>query len=98
MFKFNTLFGASSESYGDYRITIKNDIEVLMQDYGNCKEGYRSSKVMELPIRQLTAFQKKAWLDSVKNKTPINPLTLRRIEVDGPTAAMLMILSKRPCV
>lgn len=83
------------EVFGDYEVVTRDGKEFLVQNYGNCKEGYRSAKCFELPVSRLTPEQKQSWDTSVKINKPVNPFTNRAIQVDGPTGAMLMILSKR---
>ena len=95
MFPFTCKLFRKKEVFGDYEIIRKNGIDILIQNYGNSKEGYRSAKCFNLPVSTLTPNQKLLWKLSVKEGKPINPLTKRIIQLDGPTAAMLMILSKR---
>lgn len=95
MFPFHCNLFRRKEEFGDYEVIKQNGKDILIQNYGNYKEGYRSAKRFELPVSKLTPTQKLLWKTSVKAGKPINPVTNKVICLDGPTAAMLMILSKR---
>ena len=89
-------FPAREEPSGDYRITRgKDGKETLVQDYGDPKVGYKSAKVFQVPVDRLTPDQRDVWIASVSQGTPRNPFTGRSLRMDGPTAAMLVMLAKR---
>jgi len=74
--------------YGYYAIKIIDGKEYIV--YGrNCV------KCFELPVSSLTLEQKQFWLDSLKSKKPVNPLTYQVVKLDSPIEAMLMILSSK---
>lgn len=81
--------------YGRYYIKEINGQEYLYQYIWSMKDGERHYREMALPVSSLTDAQKMAWKVSVRVGVPRNPLTGKKIDIDGQTAGMIRILMNR---
>ena len=93
LWPFSKLFG---EGHGVFTVSVVNGRSVLMRNVSGPKGVGRSQcKELVFPTERLTADQKTAWRESLALGAPKNPLTGRRLDPMGPTAAMLHVLAKR---
>lgn len=79
------------EQYGIYSIVIENGDQYL----AHIISSTYFRRCICLPVLQLSEEEKNSWFQSLQDGCPVNPLTGRVIDRNGPTAAMLFILYDR---
>ena len=81
----------TGETYGIYSIVIENGDQYL----AHIISPTYFRRCICLPVIQLSEEEKDSWFQSLQDGCPVNPLTGRVIDRNGPTAAMLFILCDR---